>query len=117
MPKELQPILAARDVRSVHVETLEANGAATRALGYPASYAVLGVETKARKHIELVPPEFHQFKGFCLVSGALACALGVIGLSQGWIWLGAFALVGGTHTLRAAQRIPTSPFLVSRYRS
>lgn len=49
VPQELQLILTSGNVHSVHVETLEDNGTATHALGYPAAYAVLGVETKARK--------------------------------------------------------------------
>lgn len=115
VPLELQAFLARGDVVAVHIETLEDNGSATCALGYPAAYAVLGVDTKSSGRIEKVPLEFHQFKRVSRIVGVFLCGLGLWGLSLGQGWLGALALLAGTHALSASRRIPTKPFIVGRH--
>jgi hypothetical protein len=114
VPKALQQALSGGHVKSVHIETLEINGPAARALPTLAGSVVLGVETKDGVTHEHVPMQLRTARRIRLVAGAALCVAGGLAIPFGYGWAGALALVAGTHVLRNAALIPYRPFRVYR---
>lgn len=114
VPRALQSALSSGRVKSVHIETLEINGPAARALSGLAGYVVLGVETTDGAVHEHVPQQLRTTRRMRLLAGAALCAVGGLVLPFGYPWAGALAIVAGTHILRNDGLIPYRPFRVYR---
>ena len=111
---QLQQALFTGQVRAVHIETLEVNGPATRALRSQPGHLVLGVELMDGTFIEHVPAQLRDARRMRLAAGVMTCVAGGVGLLLGYAWLGALALVVGTHACRTAGLVPHRPFSVCR---
>ena len=109
VPRALQSALSSGRVKSVEI-----NGPAARALPHSAGYVVLGVETTDGAVHEHVPQQLRTTRRMRLLAGAALCAVGGLALPFGYPWVGALALVAGTHVLRNAGLIPYRPFRVYR---
>lgn len=113
VPHELQPALLSGDIRSLHLDTLEVNGLASRLLPGAPSYLILGVRRRNGEEVTKVPAVLKAALVKRRICGAAACLLGCGLLTQELApWGAALALVVGTHMLRTARKIPVRPFLV-----
>lgn len=114
-PEELQPALLHGDVIALHIDTLEVNSLASRLLADGPSYVVLGVRCRSGEEAIQIPAAFKSARLRRKILGVAACVFGcgLLTLSR-FAWLGAFALVAGTHALRTLRQIPNRPFWVYR---
>lgn len=114
VPQALQSALSGGQVKSVHIDTLEIDGPAARALPGLAGHVVLGIETKDGAVHRHAPAQLLTARRMRFIVGAALCASGGLIVASGHGWAGALALVAGTHVLRNAGLIPCRPFQVSR---
>lgn len=113
VPEQLQPALLSGDVTGLHIDTLEVNSLACRLLPDGPSYIVLGVRSSTGSEITHIPAAFMTARRRRHVFGLTACVFGCGLLAVAtFAWLGALALVLGTHALRTARQIPWYPFRV-----
>lgn len=115
VPEQLQPALLSGDATGLHIDTLEVNSLSSRLLpGWPI-YVVLGVRCGDGNESTHIPAAFTTARRRRHIAGLVACVLGC-GLlaAEEFLWLGAVALVIGTHVLRTAREIPFRPFRVFR---
>jgi hypothetical protein len=106
IPKTLQPALASGEVKTVYIETLGFGSLASRCLPNSPEFVVLGVETREGEKLTEVPKALKMAKRICLVTGTASCAIGAALLVSSQAWLGAIALVLGTHCWRTALQVP-----------
>lgn len=114
VPTSLHAALASGNVKAVHVETLEVNGPAARALPGLPGHLVLGVELTDGTEFVHVPAQLRWTRRKRYMAGATLCAAGLASLLCGHSWLGALALVVGTHAWRTARQVPHKAFHVCR---
>ena len=113
IPKGLQPAMNSGQVTSLHLETLEFQGVSSRALPGAPAYAIFRVSLEDGSHIETIPKSLRYQRGERLVLGVTACLLGSVMIFSHYAWVGALALIFGTHALRTAKYIPHFPLRVT----
>lgn len=113
VPETLQTAMQRGDVKGLHMDTLEVKSLASRLLPGGPSYVVLGIRCSNDEELRHVPAAYRTGRLMRHAGGAAACLLGCVLLSATrFAWLGAVALVIGTHALRTARQIPSRPFRV-----
>jgi hypothetical protein len=109
VPGELFEMLQAGNVKAVHLETLEHEGAEQRALqGWP-DFVVLGVEDHEGNRIAVIPESLNKLRIRRLLAGGVLCVAGALSLAAA-PWMAAAAFVLASHSIRAALRVPRTAF-------
>ena len=107
VPETLQEAFSKGDIDELHLETLELNGATMKSLPGQPNFIVLGARLRDGRQIDAVPPVLTRARRHRLISGCLACGLGLTALLWGaYAPVGALLLVAGSHALRTAFGIP-----------
>lgn len=106
IPKSLRPALFNGEVKTVYMETLGFDSLASRCLPNSPEFIVLGVETREGEKITEVPKALKTARRLCFLIGTVACTLGAGLLTESYAWLGAIALLIGTHCWRTAYQVP-----------
>lgn len=109
VPDELRPILQAGNVKAVHLETLENDGAEQSSLpGWPA-FVVLGVEDHQGTRAVAIPEGLTKLRNRRLLTGGVLGAAGALLLAAA-PWFGVAAVVVASHSIRGALRVPRDLF-------
>lgn len=109
VPPSVQHALLFGKIKALHIETVELNSMTARCFDRQPNYLVCGIYTSDDEIHEAIPDEIRKTyvslmsAGVVLGIGGL-CALGFLNP-----FLGALMLVGGTHSITAAQRMPRKP--------
>ena len=115
IPPNVQSAFAQGTVRGLHLESLETNGVASRALPGQPRYAVLGVELADGSAMSCAPPVLHTlFKRKLAIAAALCLIGGLMGATP-YPWFGGLLAGLGTHFARTAFGIPRRPFWPPRH--
>jgi hypothetical protein len=106
----LQTVLASRSLASVYIEALEASGLASNLLPGEPKWLVLAAQVKGKPWRSELASCLKRARLRRLLLGTFACVLGIgcLGLPP-HTWLGAGALVCGSHWLRSRAEIPKKP--------
>jgi len=113
IPKELQAAMNSGQVIGLHLETMEFQGVSSRELPGAPAYAIFQVSLADGTNIEVIPETLLGERQLRLVFGIAACLVGAFMVFSHYSWVGALALVLGTHALRTAKHIPHFPLLVT----
>ncbi len=116
IPKPLKQLIDSGEAHALHIETLVPNSAAKRPFGFKTDYIVMGIRTRDGREVQAVPGELLKARRRYLIEGSVLVALGVLGAALGYKWLGAAAVVAGTHSLRTRATIPHKVFGTGRTR-
>jgi hypothetical protein len=103
-------------VRAIHLETLECNSKAMRALPNAPNYAVLGVEASDGRLFIEIPAEWRRLRrnllllGSALLLTSVAVLVRDAGVGLNFLAVGLFGL--GTTKIEASTAVPRTPFTV-----
>lgn len=89
----------------LNIESLNFNGRYSQALPGSPRYLLTGVTTDGKLEQNIPLPLKRRARAFCF-GGTLGASVGVVLLAVGFPWLGASALILGTHALRTAWQAP-----------
>lgn len=106
IPKSMQAALLNGEVTTVHMETLDFNGLASRCLPHTPQYIVSGVVTRDGRTLSEVPRPLRRLRRLGLYVAYGLCGGGAVLMSAGWVWFGALSLILGSHCWRTAAQVP-----------
>ena len=109
VPPGLQHYLLSGKIKSLHIETLEANSIAAKSLGVQPKYLVCGVVTTEGESIVQIPSQIEKVRSLHLWGGALMCIAGILLFIFKQQLAGAALFTVGTHGINASFRMPVSP--------
>lgn len=111
VPDVLRAVLERETVRVVVMETLESQSLASRLLPHFPTHLVLAFITEPGERHCALPPTLARMRCVVLAVGLAAVFVGVLALTSSAFpaWIGAAACVVGSHRVRTALRIPTTP--------
>jgi hypothetical protein len=116
VPPTLREQLQSGAVRSFHLETLECNSKAMRALPNAPNYAVIGVQASDGRLFSEIPVEWRRLRRNLLLLGtALLLTAVVILFRDISVWLNFLAaglLALGIMKTKASTAVPQTPFTV-----
>lgn len=109
--EEARQLFDEGEVTGIHLDTLQTNGVASRALPGVPAFVVLGLETRDGAQRVTTPTELLVIRRRLMIQGSvlMASGLGLLAMTSS-IWLGVSALMLGSHVLRTATGVPTRPF-------
>ncbi len=111
VPDALRAVLEREAVRGVVMETLESQSLASRLLPHFPTHLVLAFITESGERHCALPAALLRMRRVVLAVGLAAVFVGVLALTSSGLpgWIGASACVVGSHRVRTALRIPTTP--------
>jgi len=111
VPAALRDAILQEGVEGIHLETLEMGSHAWAHWPDKPRYAIIGLKTKSGGRLSHIPSEVARARWLSIGNGCVLGAVGVCSILFGHAWLGAAALVLGSHYLRDAKHLRFTPFI------
>lgn len=110
VPESIQNEIHASNARCIYIETVEFGGRVWELIAGRPHFVVTSISTTDQQGVKELPAAIHRAAVVDNALGLLGCVVGVSLIYFAQPWLGAGALLMGTHRFQAAARLPSLPF-------